>query len=333
MYRFTITGLLFFLCTLAGFSQSVRELMAEGDKYYGKKQYKKAIDVYLQALNINPDDATLNLQTGLSYLYSETKSKAARYISKAYRLNPSINDQIDYHLGVAFQNTNEFTKAIEHFQEFRKKKSNLASIADKKIAECRIADSLSNYELNVIIENAGTSVNTYFHDYAPIISGDGNTLIFTSNRTEDEKEIREETYYEDIYITRRTDKGWAAPKKISARLNHKYNDAAASLSPDGKTLAFLSNRAGYGSVFLTDTAGETQINLTPKPATVVGNTWSSRAPDWSRNGQYIYFTGVRPQTCNSLGLMCREQIFVMNSDGTGVTQLTSEGTNAVASVR
>lgn len=305
MYRFTITGVLFFLCTLAGFSQSVKELMAEGDKYYGKKQYKKAIDVYLQALNINPDDATLNLQTGLSYLYSETKSKAARYISKAYRLNPSINDQIDYHLGVAFQNTNEFTKAIEHFQEFRKKKSNLASIADKKIAECRIADSLSNYELNVIIENAGTSVNTYFHDYAPIISGDGNTLIFTSNRTEDEKEIREETYYEDIYITRRTDKGWAAPKKISSHLNHKYNDAAASLSPDGKTL-FLYYEEGAGDIYVSRLQGDDWSEPEPLNKNINTTLYWETSASVSSDGKKLYFASNRPGGIGELDIYVSE---------------------------
>ncbi len=128
------------------------------------------------------------------------------------------------------------------------------------------------------------------------------------------------------------DRDGANPVQLTTSMGMVINQMA-SWSPDGKTLAFLSNREGYGSVFLTDTAGETQINLTPKPATIVGNTWSSRAPDWSRNGRYIYFTGVRPETCNPMGLMCREQIFVMNADGSGVTQITFEGSNAVASVR
>jgi len=119
--------------SLLSFSQSTKELVEQGDKYYGKKDYKHALEVYLSALDNNPDDAAINSKIGLSYLYSETKTKAAKYISKAYRLNPSVDDQIDYHLGLAFQNTNEFQKAIEHFEEFKKKKKNLASIADKKL--------------------------------------------------------------------------------------------------------------------------------------------------------------------------------------------------------
>src|SRR5687767_6613454 len=89
-----------------------------------------------------------------------------------------------------------------------------------------------------------------------------------------------------------------------------------SWSPDGQMLAFLSTREGYPSVFVMDIDGSNQVNLTPKPDDVLATAWSSRAPGWSRNGKYIYFTGRRPVTSVS------ENIFVMNADGTEVTQLT-----------
>src|SRR5687768_13714042 len=93
---------IFVLFCLTGYCQSTKQLVEQGDNFYGKKNYKKALESYQSALDTNPDDAAINLKVGLSYLYSETKSKAAKFISKAYRLNPNINDQIDYHLGLAF---------------------------------------------------------------------------------------------------------------------------------------------------------------------------------------------------------------------------------------
>ena len=104
----------------------------------------------------------------------------------------------------------------------------------------------------------------------------------------------------------------------------------ASWSPDGKKLAFLSNREGYGSVFVVDADGGIPVNLTPKPDGVLATAWGSRAPGWSRNGQYIYFTARRPMVSVS------ENIFVMNDDGTAVTQLTftlAPGVSAEAAVR
>src|SRR5687767_3386470 len=104
----------------------------------------------------------------------------------------------------------------------------------------------------------------------------------------------------------------------------------ASWSPNGKKLAFLSTRDGYPSVFVMDTDGSNQVNLTPKPDDVPANAWSSRAPGWSRNGQYIYFTARRPE------VSVNENIFMMNADGTGVTQLTfttAPGVSAEAAVQ
>ena len=102
----------------------------------------------------------------------------------------------------------------------------------------------------------------------------------------------------------------------------------ASFSPDGKQIAFMSTRAGYPSVFVMNADGSNQVNLTPKPDAVPTNMWSSRAPGWARNGRYIYFTGIRPETAPN------EKIFMMNADGTSVRQLTfAPGNSAESAVR
>ncbi len=125
----------------------------------------------------------------------------------------------------------------------------------------------------------------------------------------------------DIYLI---DVDGSNPVQLTFATPPAFNQMA-SWSPDGKQLAFLSTSAGYPSVFVMDADGMNQVNLTPKP--VAASPWSSRAPGWSRNGQHIFFTGLRPETG------ANEQIFVMNADGTGVTQLTSTGVNAEAAVR
>ncbi len=294
----------FSLAFISSNAQSMQDYIAQGDKWYGRKEYKSALEQYFKAFEINPDDASLNLKIGLSYLYSETKSKAAKYISKAYRLNPDINDEIDYHLGIAFQNTNEFLKAIQHFEQFKKKKSGLAAIADKKIQECKIADSLSQYELNVIIENIA-SVNTPLHDYSPIISADGNTLIFTSNRSDDEKAIRTKTNYEDIYITRRSGNTWEPPKKISPNLNQKYNDAAASLSPDGKTL-FLYYEEGNGDIYMSRFEGGDWTKPTPLNKNINTSMYWETSASVSADGKKLYFASNRPGGYGELDIYVSE---------------------------
>ena len=274
---------------ISGYGQSIKELIATGDKFEEKKDHKNAIKAYSQALALNPDEASLNFKLGLSYLYSDTKSKAASFIDKAYRLNPSINTKIDYYLGIAFQNTNEYRKAIEHFETFRKNNLKISSFADEKIAECHMADSLSQNELNVIIENMGEEINTPFNEHSPILSADGNSLIFTSDRSDNPKDAENP---EDVFVTRKVNNHWGAPKRISTHINTKYSDAAASLSPDGKTL-YLYSELGAGDVYTSTFDGNDWTE--PKPLNKNINTASyfESCASVSPDGKKLYFTSNR----------------------------------------
>jgi Tol biopolymer transport system component len=109
----------------------------------------------------------------------------------------------------------------------------------------------------------------------------------------------------------------------------------ASFSPDGTRIAFMSTREGNApSVFIMGAGGENQddatsaVNFTPKPPGYLG-TWTSRAPAWSPNGQYIYYTAQRSvETGNTA-----EQIYVKPVGGGDEVQLTADGANSEATVR
>ena len=128
----------------------------------------------------------------------------------------------------------------------------------------------------------------------------------------------------DIYLIDSTD--GSDPARLT---NQGTVNQMASFSPDGTQIAFLSNREGYGSVFIMNSDGSgDQVNFTPKPLGYPG-TWTSRAPAWSPNGQYIYFTAQRSIETGNL----TEQIYVKPTGGGDETKLTSAGANSEATVR
>ena len=288
-----VLGALFIFIAISGFSQSAKDLIDKGDRLYSKKDYGAALQSYLPACETKGDDALLNLKVGMCYLYSETKWKAAIYLEKAYRLDPKVDLDIDYHLGMAFQQNHQYSKAITHFEEFKKNNKKLANIANEKIQACIIADSLSRKPIRVIIENAGGSVNSNFHEYSPLLSSDGNTMIFTSNRSTDDYKIKSGTNFEDIYITHKKGDTWDEPQKISPNINIKFNDAAASLSADGNTL-LLYYEDGGGDIYIsTKTDGDWSK---PLPLSRSINTplfWETSAC-LSTDGKKLFFASNRP---------------------------------------
>lgn len=168
-----------------------------------------------------------------------------------------------------------------------------------------------NFEIYVIDSDGSnlTRVTDYSGvDQFPEWSPNGKQLV-----------IRRDT---DIYLI---DLNGANP----IRLTHEAPlNQMASFSPNGKRIAFMSSRDGYCSVYVMNSDGSDPRNLTPKPDGVPANQYCSRAPAWGRNGQKIYFSSFRPET------NLFENIFVMNSDGGDVTQLTFDSsTVSVATVR
>jgi Tol biopolymer transport system component len=88
--------------------------------------------------------------------------------------------------------------------------------------------------------NLGPTINTGIYDGDPDISADGLTLFFCNYG-------RADTYGgADLYVTRRatTSDLWEEPVNLGPIVNSSAHDSDPTISPDGSTLYFASNRPG-----------------------------------------------------------------------------------------
>jgi outer membrane protein OmpA-like peptidoglycan-associated protein len=296
------------LVALATYSQSAKEFLKKGGHHYKAKEYENALKTYKEGLKLYPDDPKLNLQTGLTYLSMPNRKESLTYLQTAFTLDPAVDPDIYYYLGLSYQSNRQYKSAQEFFAEYKRRNKKAAAIADAKIRQSRFADSLSRIPSDVVVENIGKAINSTFHEYSPLVSSDGNTMIFTSDRpTEGSNPL---STFEDIYISKKVDGEWTKPMKISPNINIEFNDAAASLSPDGKTLV-LYYEYGGGDIYVSKSEGEGWT----KPVAL--NKHINHPMSWetsaflSEDGKHLYFSSDRHGGHGNL------DIYVSEMDQTG----------------
>ena len=81
--------------------------------------------------------------------------------------------------------------------------------------------------------NLSPFINSQQHDAGISLSNDGNTLFIFRDNLETGG---------DIYSSKKTAEGWTPPVKLRGDINSKYWEGSASLSADGQTLYFASDR-------------------------------------------------------------------------------------------
>ncbi|MVN77255.1 OmpA family protein [Hymenobacter sp. HMF4947] len=129
-------------------------------------------------------------------------------------------------------------------------------------------------------------INSRENEGAATISGDGKTLVFTScGRAGGVGDC-------DLYISHRRGNQWTAPRNLGVLVNSKNWDSQPSLSADGRTLYFASNRSGglggfdiYVSSIGADDAWGQARNL----GAPVNTTRDDLAPFIHASGTTLYY--------------------------------------------
>ena len=100
--------------------------------------------------------------------------------------------------------------------------------------------------------------------------------------------------------------GWVAGA-IRRLINHSASDRSLSWSPDGRHIAFESNRDGNWEIYVMGSDGSNPRRLTNHAA-------ADAYPSWSPDGQHIAFESNRDGN---------GEIYVMGSDGSNPRRLTN----------
>ncbi len=262
-------------------------------------QYDKAFELYDDANDFNPDNASLNYKMGICTIKGKgNKTSAIGYFEKAYLLKKDVDQDILFWLGAAYQLGSQFDKAIESYKKYQttltgKMLIEKTPLATKRIEECQNGKQLMEKEERVFIDNLGNTVNSQHDEYGPVITADESMLLFTSKRPyTDMPKIDDSEYFEDIYLSTKKNKVWKAPERLGKPLNTEYHDAVKGLSNDGSRLIVYKGDNG-GDLYESKMSG-TSWSKPDRYPKQINSDYHEASGSFSYDGKTLYFVSDRP---------------------------------------
>lgn len=324
MKQFLTAISLVFLCSLSiaqVSSKSQKRLKQQAEALLEEMDYNTARIKFEDYASTNPNDPEVHYKIGVCYLHSLHQEKALEHFKKAKFGNFDngesieihknahgkwVSEDLDFNLAYTLQLHHEFDEAIHYYLEFENKietlkqhKSDYYKIVNRLIETCKNGiEFVKNPITGLEIENLGEQINSEFPEYSPIVNAHEDMLIFTSRRpgsTGNETDFHDDDlYFEDIYISKKTDGVWSSPIGISASINSNTHDAALGLSPDGHTLfIYRSNQHGTGDIYYSFLEGKHWTPATRLP-NGINTKYFEASASITHDGKKLYFTSDRP---------------------------------------
>jgi len=203
--------------------------------------FENALFHYLQANEFNPNNLELNMKIGNAFLYTNKKYNAFDFLQKAMDIDANeqkISPNIHFYYAMALQLEERYSDAISQFSIFKNQQSekrfkSFADLYNKYIQECESAMKLSAKPKKVWIDNI--PINSENDDWSPCLSADGELLIFSSNRANENLMDEFGRYDNEIYRSTLRKRKWNLVETIST-INTSKDDVAGGLSYDGQRL-------------------------------------------------------------------------------------------------
>ena len=257
------------------------------------------------------------------------------YLGMAYRINNQLDKAIDCYV--------QFKQLIGAKNIMGNK------IVDKEMYACDMARGMMKSPVFIKTKNLGRPISTSARDYFPVVSGDESVIIYnsaqkfyqavlfskkvnnkwssplniTSGLQSDgdqyvsslsydgtELYLRKEDNFEANLVVSKYEKGkWMKSKPLNRNINTKFFEGNCSVSKDGLTLYFSSNRAGtvgamdiYKSIRKANGDWGTAVSL----GKMINSEFNEDAPFISEDGKRLYFASQGHSTMGGYDIFYSE---------------------------
>lgn len=280
--------------------------MTEARHQYLNGNIRGGLLIYRELLKDFTNDAMINFRMGECYFDLKDWQLAVEYYQNAKNIDDKIVPEFYFKLGQAYHRNNQLDNAKEaltNFQSSAKAKTLKYYDVSKLLSQVDYAIKMETSPVKVDIVNLGRNINSRGGDYAPSISADGKTMIFTSRRSDTKgggvDKAGDYKYFEDIYISEwdSVNEEWGKALPIEGKLNTEGHDASLSISPDGKQIYIYRND---GSVYIGDIFVSKKRSSgtwgNPKPLDKsINSSYFESSASLSADGNKLFFVSEREQ--------------------------------------
>lgn len=226
-----------------------------------KGDLEQAEGLLSKVLELNDKNAGAYFELSELYLKQSAYQKSLEYINKYLALNPRNRARVNEAKSIK-QNADFGLKNADVISEFKPRALSdtvnrfpmqyfpIVTVDQEAIIFTRRLGRTVHDDEDIVISykndkgrwGAPTSIseniNTGFNEGTCTISADGRTLIMTSC-------VGRKGYGScDLFVAYKFGNEWTTPKNLGANVNSSSWDSQPSLSADGRTLYFVSNRGG-----------------------------------------------------------------------------------------
>ena len=297
--------------------------LSEGKHKYYAHNYRGALTIYREVISIDKDNP--KAQYGIAECQYSLKNfeLAKTHLDMAIELHGAadsikpVDKDLDYLRGNIFFRLGELDSAIISYEAFKSATPNTKKLEDYDVdlllKHCDYAKAAIASPVDASIKNIGENINSSAPEFAPCISLDGKSMVFTSRRPDTKGGMvdvnYDHMYYSDIYISEwsKEDSTWGQAQNLSGKVNTEYHDGGLSFSPIGDLIIYrnitdgMSGATRSGDIYVSKRgksgkwgAPKEILNKFPKIAKKINSTYFESSASMTADGKRIYFVSERP---------------------------------------
>lgn len=278
------------------YTKEFKRIFIDAGYLFQARFYEEAFSRYKNLLTLDPGNSNILFHCGacclnipgneaqaVTYLKEAVTGVTADYKEGSFK-EPGAPVLALFMLGRAYHLNNEFDRAIESYMKYREEGTDedplqleYASLQIEACGRARlIVAEPPSFEFQSVLDQFDEDLPSCNN---PVISGDGNLLVFLVDYPNDKK----------IMMTRRTGQFWSRPRVINSEIGMVGETYPVSLSYDGKDLYLVHHFYSHSDIFVSRLE-ETRWSEAEALGHQINGRTSETHASISKDGNTLYFT-------------------------------------------